>query len=99
MASTKGSIYRILRRSVMTEKSAIASSIDNGVVFEVHPRANKQEIKKAVESLFDVKVKSVRTLNCSGKVKRVGVRQGQRRSIKKAFVSLREGSINLIEGL
>ena len=99
MASTKDSVFRIIRRQRLTEKSALASSVDKGVVFEVHPRANKLEVKAAIEKIFDVKVKSVRIVNCPGKIKRVGLKSGRQRSWKKVYVSLKEGSIDLIEGL
>jgi large subunit ribosomal protein L23 len=75
-------------------------SIENGIVFEVHPKANKTEIKRAVEQIFDVKVKAVRTINFQGKLKRVGARIGRQNAWKKAYVSLKEGSsIDIIEGL
>ncbi|HQH26987.1 MAG TPA: 50S ribosomal protein L23 [Oligoflexia bacterium] len=100
MASIKKNIYQIIRRPRITEKGALIGSVSNGVVFEVHPRANKAEIKNAVEQIFDVKVKAVRTVNYMGKVKRVGRRIGQRGAWKKAYVFLKEGSsIDIIEGL
>ena len=100
MASIKKSFYQILRKPRITEKSALASAEGNVVVFEVHPNACKSEIKNAVESIFEVSVRAVRTVNSMGKVKRVGLRTGRRRAWKKAYVSLAEGdSIELIEGL
>jgi large subunit ribosomal protein L23 len=75
------------------------SSVDGTVVFEVHPRANKTEITQAIEKLFEVKVKSVRVANYLGKMKRVGLRTGRRGAWKKAYVTLHEGTIDLIEGL
>ena len=94
------SLYGILRKPRITEKSAIAGSISNSVVFEVAKDANKIEIRKAVEKIFDVKVKAVRTLNYKGKEKRVGRNIGKRKDWKKAYVSLEEGnSIDMIEGL
>ena len=100
MASTKQNVYQIIRRPRITEKSAMLGSGSNAVVFDVHPLANKPEIKKAVEAIFDVKVNSVRVTNYLGKVKRVGVRTGRRGAWKKAYVFLKEGSsINIIEGL
>ena len=100
MASIKKTVYDIIFRPRITEKSALSSSMQNSFVFTVHPKANKAEIKKAVEKIFDVKVKEVRTLNFKGKTKRVGQKAGQRANWKKAYISLEEGSsLDLIEGL
>jgi len=100
MASTKKTVFGILQQPRITEKGALASSANNSFVFRVHPEANKEEIKSAVERIFDVKVLSVRTLNYLGKVKRVGARSGRQNNWKKAYVSLQPGSsINLVEGL
>lgn len=100
MGSIKKSKFSILRKPRVTEKSAVVGSLSNCVVFDVHPKANKIEIKKAVESIFDVKVKSVRTINVLGKLKRRGKNIGFENNWKKAYVSLQEGSsIEVIEGL
>lgn len=100
MSSTKKTIYRVLGRPRITEKGAIASTINNAVVFEVHPLASKLEIRNAVEKIFGVEVNSVRTLNFMGKIKRVGARAGRQAKWKKAYVSLKPGSaIDLVEGL
>lgn len=100
MASTKKTLYSILRKPKITEKTAIAGSVNNSFVFEVHPQANKIEIKQAVEKLFSVKVDSVRTVNTMGKIKRVGAIQGRRINRKKAYVCLQKGySLDVIEGL
>ena len=100
MASIKKSYYQILRKPRITEKTALASAEGNVVVFEVHPKACKSEIRNAVEEIFDVSVRAVRTINLMGKVKRVGSRTGRRPAWKKAYVSLAQGdSIELIEGL
>lgn len=64
--------YDIIRRPVITEKTNIQKDEANQVTFEVDPRANRIEIKRAVEQIFDVKVADTRTLNVSGKVKRRG---------------------------
>jgi large subunit ribosomal protein L23 len=82
--------YDIIRGPVVTEKST-QGSMHNQVTFRVDGRASKPEIKKAVEELFKVKVKSVNTLNQPGKVKRFRGRLGQRNTIKKAVVTLAEG--------
>ncbi|MCJ7612831.1 MAG: 50S ribosomal protein L23 [Candidatus Aminicenantes bacterium] len=83
--------YQIILRPVITEKSSWLKESNREVCFEVSPRANKTEIKKAVETLFKVKVESVHTQRYQGKVKRVGRNSGLTRSWKKAFVKLREG--------
>jgi large subunit ribosomal protein L23 len=98
MASIKKDLYSILRAPRITEKAANAGA--NTVVFEVHPDANKIEICKAVETIFSVKVESVRTLNNMGKVRRVKMKQGRENAWKKAYVTLAKGStLDLVEGL
>ena len=98
--SVKNSVYKILRRPRLTEKAAIAGASINGIVFDVHPKANKVEIKKAVEEIFEVKVKSVRTASYSGKASGNQTRMTRQGAWKKAYVSLQQGSsIDIIEGL
>ncbi len=63
---------------------------DNQVVFSVHPQANKKKIKNAVEELFDVKVKDVKTMNFKGKKKRFGLNVGKRDDWKKAVIILED---------
>ncbi len=82
---------QIIKRPIaLTEKAARLKEL-NQVVFEVDPKANKIEIKEAVESLFDVKVKDVRTAIFRGKPKRMGRKIALRRNWKKAVVTLRDG--------
>lgn len=96
MASTKKNSYSILRQPRLTEKAAYSGD----VVFEVHPRASKIEVKKAVEKIFNVKVASVRTLNYLGKPVRSGSRMSTLRNWKKAYVTLEKGqTLDLVEGL
>lgn len=91
--------YSILVAPLITEKSTLASEVGNQVVFRVHPRASKVSIKNAVEALFDVKVKQVRTLQYIGKQRRVGRSQGRKAAWKKAYVTLRAGDrIDFFEG-
>jgi large subunit ribosomal protein L23 len=72
----------------------------NQIVVKVDPRANKLEIKEAVEQLFNVKVDKVRTANMHGKMKRVGSHMGRRNDWKKAIVSLAEGhKVDFLEDL
>ena len=100
MGSVKKSKFDIIRVPVITEKAATLGSANNTVVFEVHPDANKHEIKQAVEKLFDVTVIKVRTARALGKVKRVKTSIGRQVSWKKAYISLKQGdAINVIEGL
>jgi len=90
------SVYQVIRRAVVTEKSS-ALRERNKYVFEVDKRAGKPEIKSAVETLFEVKVLDVRTMNVHGKVKRLGRFEGKRPDWKKAIITLAEGdTIDLI---
>jgi large subunit ribosomal protein L23 len=89
----------IVQGPVITEKGTLVNERGNQVVFRVHPRANKVEIRRAVETLFKVKVEKVRTSRLLGKVRRVGRHQGRRPDWKKAYVTLAEGSrIDFFEG-
>ncbi|NIM89331.1 MAG: 50S ribosomal protein L23 [Candidatus Aminicenantes bacterium] len=83
--------YQIVLRPVITEKSTLLKDINREVCFEVDRRANKSEIKTAVEQLFKVKVERVRTQSKRGKMKRVGRSQGKVKDWKKAYVKLKEG--------
>ena len=79
---------------VLSEKSY--SLMDQGqYIFQVTPDANKIEIRQAVESIFDVKVASVNTINRAGKRKRTRFGWGQRNSTKRAVVTLSEGTIDI----
>ena len=92
--------YDIIIRPVLTEKSYDGMA-DKKYVFEVAIGANKTEIKKAIETIFDVKVESVNTMRIEGKLKRQGRTQGRRPERKKAYVKLTEGSktIEFFEGM
>lgn len=93
-------IYRIIKRSLITEKSTIAKDENNKYVFEVDRRANKIEIGNAVEKVFKVKVLDVHVMNVPGKKKRVGKILGEKRDWKKAVVTLAPGSrIEIFEGV
>jgi large subunit ribosomal protein L23 len=80
----------VLLAPVISEKS-YGLLDDNKYTFEVHPRANKTQIKIAVEQVFNVKVTDVNTLNRPGKRKRTRFGYGTRRSVKRAIVTLRVG--------
>ena len=97
--TTKASLYDVIRKPVITEKATMASE-NNAVVFEVAIDANKPQIKEAVETLFNVKVKAVNTTVTKGKVKRFRGMLGKRRDVKKAYVTLEEGNtIDVTTGL
>ena len=76
---------------VITEKSARLGEDGKTYVFKVAKSANKIQIKEAIESAFNVKVKSVRTLNTKAKDKRVGRYTGKTKTYKKAIVTLADG--------
>ncbi len=91
--------YDIIRNPVVTEKSTLASEV-NQVVFDVAIDASKPEIKAAVEELFSVKVKAVNTNVRKGKTKRFRGIIGRRKDVKKAIVTLVDGqSIDIATGL
>ena len=85
--------YDVLRLPHITEKAAILKDELEGrvVVFKVRPGATKQQVKAAVQGIFDVEVDSVRTANFRGKVKRMGKHRGRRARWKKAYVTLKPG--------
>ena len=89
---------RILKGPHLTEKTVIQKDAHNQVTFLVDRDANKIEIKRAVEAIFNVKVDSVRTLRVHGKPKRMGRYAGYRPDWKKAIVTLKKGqTIELFE--
>ncbi len=89
----------ILIEPIVSEKS-VGDMEYNKYIFKVHLQANKNEIKKAVEQIFKVRVVKVNTHKFRGKKKRLGLYQGRRSNWKKAVVTLAEGErIELFEGL
>ena len=84
-------LLNVLCAPVISEKSSAAHE-KNNLVFKVLKNATKDEIKAAVESIFEVKVESVRTLNFQGKVRRTARGFGKRSDWKKAYVTLPEGT-------
>jgi large subunit ribosomal protein L23 len=91
--------YEIIRRPLITEKTSIQKEIANQLTFEVDRRANRIEIKRAIETAFKVRVASVQTMQVKGKVKRRGRNIGKRRDWKKAIVTLMPGQrIDFFEG-
>ncbi|OGR42696.1 MAG: 50S ribosomal protein L23 [Elusimicrobia bacterium GWA2_61_42] len=81
----------VLISPILSEKSVIVKDTQNRYTFRVNPKANKSEIKKAVETLFKVKVSAVRTANMPGKLHKVGRHEGYRSDWKKAVVSVKAG--------
>ncbi len=95
-------IRLVIRRPIITEKSTDLREVANRYVFEVDVRANKTQIRKAVEKMFNVRVKDVRTAIVRGKrsvvMNRAGRFEGYRPNWKKAYVTLAEGdSIDLFD--
>ena len=89
----------IIRRPLVTEKITKLQEELNQYAFEVDPKSNKIEIRKAIQERFKVKVKKVRTINVRGKLKTLGRFTGRRPDWKKAIITLAEGeSIDLFEG-
>lgn len=84
--------YDIILSPIVTEKSMDLLE-ENKYTFRVAKKANKAEIKSAIETIFDgVQVKNVNTMNMVGKTKRVGIHVGKRSDWKKAIVTLKDGS-------
>lgn len=80
--------YLVLQAPLISEKATRVAERHNQFVFKVALDATKREIKKAVEALFNVKVRSVQTINYQGKAKRFGRYMGRRSNWKKAYVCL-----------
>jgi len=93
-------IHEVVRKPLITEKSNIGREETNIVTFAVDPRANKHEIKRAIEKLFEVNVLAVRTMRMPRKTRRVGKFSGRKPEWKKAIVQLVEGqTIEFFEGV
>lgn len=90
----------IIKRPLITEKTSIQKELHNQVTFEVDRRANRIEIKRAIENVFNVRVSDVKTMQVTGKIKRRGRIVGKRRDWKKAIVTLMPGErIDFFEGV
>ena len=96
-------LMKVIVAPIISEKATLVGETRRQIVFEVLPDATKAEIKAAVELLFKeqkVEVATVNVVNVKGKEKRHGRFMGRRKSIKKAYVSLKgEGDINFVEGV
>ena len=91
--------FEIIKRPLDTEKLDRMRDRENKFAFEIHLKANKTEVKQAIEQLFKVKVVAVKTAIVRGKFRRIGRSEGQRPNWKKAIVTLKEGdAISLFEG-
>jgi large subunit ribosomal protein L23 len=93
---------QIIRRPLVTEKTSMMRDAGHNIIaFEVDSKANKIQVKSAVEELFKVKVQDVRLFNIRGKIKRMGRYEGKRRDWRKAYVRLKEGekTPDFIEGV
>ena len=86
-----GRLHRILVAPVISEKSTRVAEKRNQAVFKVARDATKPEIKSAVETIFQVKVDHIRTINFMGKTARRGRFEGRKPSWKKAYVTLKQG--------
>jgi large subunit ribosomal protein L23 len=84
-------IQEVIKRPVVTEKGVTKKETERTLCFEVAPKANKVQIRAAVERIFKVKVESVRTVSNTGKLRRRGRFSGYRSDWKKAYVTLKEG--------
>jgi len=93
-------IYQVIKEPHITEKATLQKDGANQISFKTHKRANKIEIKHAVETLFKTKVIDVKTLNVHGKRRRVGKNVGKRPDWKKAIVRLElNQNIDFFEGI
>jgi len=90
---SKERLYKVLLTPRMTEKSTRVGESSNQYVFKVTTDSNKQDVKDAVEKLFEVNVESVRIVNMKGKSKSFKLRTGKRNDWKKAYVRVQEGQV------
>lgn len=92
--------HDIIKRPLLTEKTNIQKETFNQVTFEVDRKANRVQIRRAIENIFKVRVADVRTMQVKGKVKRRGRILGKRKDWKKAIVKLMPGErIDFFEGV
>ena len=91
--------YSVIKGPCLTEKGDQLQENYGKAVIKVDSRANKVEIKEAIEQIFNVKVANVRTSKVRGKQKRVGRYMGRTSDWKKAYITLKEGKINFLEEL
>ncbi|MFV9931402.1 MAG: 50S ribosomal protein L23 [Francisella endosymbiont of Hyalomma asiaticum] len=95
--SSQEKLLKTVIRPYVSDKTYCLSDANSTIVFEVARFANKQDVKNAVEQLFEVKVESVNILNVKGKARRFGRVEGRTKAWKKAYVKLAEGhDINFV---
>jgi large subunit ribosomal protein L23 len=93
-------VYQVIKRPLVTEKGTKQKEQANQLAFEVDRRANKIVVRNAIETIFKVKVVSVRVMNVRGKERRVGRNVGRKADWKKAIVRLAPGeNIEFLEGM
>ena len=93
-------IYQVIKEPHITEKASLQKEGFNQISFKVHSKANKIEIKQAIETLLKAKVLEVRTINMRGKKRRMGRNSGKKPDWKKAIVRLAPGeNIEIFEGM
>ncbi|MEE9524052.1 MAG: 50S ribosomal protein L23 [Thermodesulfovibrionales bacterium] len=93
-------LYNVIKRPLFTEKGTALKEKENKIVVEVDRKANKIEIKKAIEEIFNVKVESINTLNVRSKRRVRGRIPGRTSASKKAFITLKKGEkLDFIEGV
>jgi large subunit ribosomal protein L23 len=93
-------VYKVIKRPLITEKANLHKELSNQIALEVDCRANKIEIRRAVETLLKTEVLEVKTMNVQGKTRRVGRNVGRRSNWKKAIVRLAPGKrIEFFEGV
>ncbi len=83
--------YKIIQKPLQTEKSSSLQEAHNQYTFRVHPKANKVEVRKAIESIFEVKVEKVNVQSMPSKARRFLGRPGRTSPWKKAVVTLKKG--------
>lgn len=91
-AKTVNTAWRVLKAPYISEKASILSGV-NQYIFEIFPKVNKFEIKKAVENLYNVVVEKVRIINLPGKKRRLGKTEGFKAGKRKAIVALKKGDV------
>ena len=93
-------IYKVIKEPHITEKGGLQKELNNQLSFKADRRANKVEIRQAVETLFKAKVLSVKTMNMKGKKRRMGKTTGKKPDWKKVIVTLSPGeNIEFFEGM
>jgi len=93
------SIYDVIKRPIFTEKGMDIKERENKILIEVNIKANKHEIKEAVQEIFKVKVEKVATVRTDGKMKKLGRSIGKLPDRKKAIITLKKGEkLDFVEG-